>query len=137
MQRIQTQVLTSRNTGHQPRGIHKGGGSHAWRTRHLSGLRQGVCGTDSAKPRLPIASNPPFETKHSLVQQVGAIHSTDSGLGLGPGSERRHFSQNNCVWGVGVWGGGEPTAAAEWLPLAISQICAESGEGRWAMEVGN
>lgn len=80
---------------------------------------------------------PPFETKHSLVQQVGAIHSTDSGLGLGPGSERRHFSQNNCVRGVGVWGGGEPTAAAEWLPLAISQICAESGEGRWAMEVGN
>lgn len=82
---------------------------------------------------LPYCFKSPFETKRPLVQQVRAIHSTDSGLGPGPGSEQRHFSQNNRVGG-GEWGGGgggEPTAAAEWLPLAISQICAASGEGRW------
>lgn len=48
---------------------------------------------------LPYCFKSPFETKRPLVQQVRAIHSTDSGLG--PGSERRHFSQNNRVGGGG------------------------------------
>lgn len=128
MQRIQTQVLTSRNTGHQPRGIHKGGGSHAWRTRHLGGLRQSVCGTDSSKPRLPIASNPPFETKHSLVQRVRAIHSTDSGLGPGPGPKRRHFSQNNCVGGDR--GAGNPQQLLNGFLWQYPRFVLKAGRGR-------
>lgn len=49
-------------TGHKPRGIHKGGGSHEQWTHHLSGLRQDIMQDQSIKPYLPIASNSLFKT---------------------------------------------------------------------------